>query len=152
MLFESYDIFKVSHEPFDSMAILLSRSICKRAQESHDVGNIESSSVSGIPKAVNDPRIFYLSSTISSVLKEFYTWIIRCACTTTFLTLGNGTLANGYEIVAKRGICHGSMCVDNLLFFVHFSSENCCLFISVNNLVSVGISQPLPIPFRQPIY
>ena len=52
--------------------MLLTWSICKLEQESHNIGNVGSNTISGIPKATNDVGILYLSNNISSVLEEFH--------------------------------------------------------------------------------
>jgi hypothetical protein len=48
--------------------------------------------------------------------------------TTTFLTLGNGTLGNGCKSVARRAICNAFIYVDRWLFFILNSDEKRCLF------------------------
>ncbi|XP_045809915.1 transcription factor KUA1-like [Trifolium pratense] len=69
----------VSHDSLNSVTMLITGSAGKPTQESHDIGDVGSSTISGIPKTTNDARVFCLSYAITSVLKQFYTGIIRCA-------------------------------------------------------------------------
>ncbi|MCI90774.1 hypothetical protein A2U01_0112068, partial [Trifolium medium] len=53
--------------------MLITGSASKPAQQSHDIGNVWSGTISGIPKTAYDAHIFSLSYAFTSVLKQFYT-------------------------------------------------------------------------------
>ncbi|MCI09142.1 hypothetical protein A2U01_0030225, partial [Trifolium medium] len=64
-----HGLFEISHDSRYSLPVHITRSAGKSAQQSHDICNVGSSTVSDISKAANDARILNLSNTFTGVLK-----------------------------------------------------------------------------------
>lgn len=58
------------------LPILIARHTCKPVQQSYDIWNIGSNTISVIPKTANDALILSLSNTINNALKWFNTRIV----------------------------------------------------------------------------
>jgi hypothetical protein len=68
--------------------------------------------------------------------------------TTTFLTLGNETIGNGWKTAAKGLIGDCYLCVARFRHFVYFYAENRCQFIIDNGFIGVVTIQPLRFLFQ----